>query len=155
MNIKQLTLIVLLATIVVIGGLVYLKILPNSLKTQVTSKPIVVEKIYVDFDKSPHKFPLNIPIELGAKVTENYNSTNSDNTLQATRTFKTNQSLSANLAVYTKFLTQDGWDIKGTTDEESYKMVAGIKGKQTLLVSMDNNETDNVKTVSITYSELR
>ena len=127
----------------------------NSKKDQVAeeSQPAQVEKTNVDFSKVPEKFPTNIPIEPGAKLTQNYNATTPDGQFQATRTFETQEALATNLKLYTEFLTDDGWEIKATTDDPTFKMVLGTKGKQSLQVSIDENKVTKIKTVSISYTE--
>lgn len=126
-------------------------------KTRVQPQPkeAIVQKTNIDFSKLPAKFPTNIPIETGAKTTQNYNATTPAGLFQATRTFETKQTLAANLTLYTDFLKKDGWKIKGTTDNPTYKMVMGAKGKQSLLITINEMQTTKIKTVSISYSKTK
>ncbi len=108
----------------------------------------------VDFAKAPQKFPADIPIESGAKITQNYNATTADGHLQATRVFETKKSLEDNFKIYTNYLTKAGYEVKSTVDQTNYKMVYGIKDNSTIQVSIDENSQLNVKTVNISYIEV-
>lgn len=115
-----------------------------------------IVKTDVSTDRDPDKFPTGIPIEAGANVTQNYNATAKDGRFQATKVFETNRSLAENSALYQDWMTDDGWDIRSTVDQENYKMIFGVKGDyQQLQISIDNNETFNIRTVNISYTETR
>lgn len=114
-----------------------------------------VEKVNVDYSQAPEKFPADIPIEPGAQITQNYNATSPDGRFQATRTFVTEAALATNLRLYTEYLTNNGWEIKATTDNPTYKMVMGAKGNQSIQVSIDENKVTKIKTVSISYTETK
>lgn len=102
---------------------------------------------------APERFPANIPIENGAKITQNYNATAPDGRFQATRAFETSLTLAQNLTLYKDFLLKDGWKIETNLDMENYKMVLGTKGNAQLQVSIDNNAAIGMKTVNISYTE--
>lgn len=129
---------------------------PSNLSAENQEPPeAVVGKTNVDFSKLPERFPTNIPMESGAKLTQNYNATTPTGQFQATRTFETKQTLVANQTLYTDFLKKDGWAIKGTTDNPTYKMVMGVKGKQALLIAINEYQVTKIKTVSISFSETK
>lgn len=139
----------------VLAGIVYFT-QRNSSKTEkfLNNQVPEVQKTNVDFSKLPDKFPEDIPIEKDAKTTQNYNSTTPEGQLQATRTFVTQLSLEENYQIYEKFFQDNGWTIKATTNEPTYKMIAGGKDKKNILVAIDENKgPDKTKTVSISYSE--
>ncbi len=116
-------------------------------------KPAVVEKTNVDFSKNPEKFPTDIPVEAGARITQNYNAVTPQGMFQATKVFETKDSLSSKLALYTKYFNDNGWSITATVDQETFKMVSAQKDGQTIQVSIDQNKVTNIRTVSINYSE--
>lgn len=113
----------------------------------------VVDKVNVDFSQNPEKFPAKIPVEAGARITQNYNATTPEGIFQATKVFETSQSLSANLALYTKFFNDNGWNISATIDQPTIKMVAGEKDGKSIQVSITENKVSKIRTVSINYVE--
>ncbi|MDQ3018340.1 MAG: hypothetical protein M3Q64_00495 [bacterium] len=115
----------------------------------------LVQKKEVEASQAPEKFPANVPIERDAKITQNYNATTPDGRFQATRVFETNQTLAANLKLYSDFLKNDGWQILATVDQPNFKMVMGSKGKQHLQIQIDENSVSKVKTVSINMTEVK
>lgn len=110
------------------------------------------EKTNVDYSKLPEKFPASIPIESGAKITQNFNASSPDGNFQSTRAFETKETLAANLKLYTEFLKKDGWEIKATIDKPDLKMVFGQKDTEGIQVTMNENSITKKKTVSISYS---
>lgn len=127
----------------------------NKVKPTVTPQPAQVQKTNVDFSKTPEKFPANIPLEANARTTQNFNATTPDGVFQAVRTFVTGKSLADNLALYTDFLKKDGWTIKGTLDNPTYKMIIGAKDKSNIQISIDENKVTKERTVSVSYSETK
>ncbi len=113
-----------------------------------------ITKTEVEANKDPEKFPTGIPIESGAKITQNYNATAADGRFQATKVFETNRTLAQNLTTYQEYMRSNGWEIQSTVDEENYKMVFGTKEGETLQVSIDNNLAQNIKSVNISYTEI-
>lgn len=152
MSKKKIAILIVLAVLAVAAAAYYFLGL-KSQKDRQLEESRKVEKTNVDFSMAPQKFPANVPIESGARITQNYNSTSADGRFQATRAFETKVTLSENLKIYSEFLKSDGWKVDATTDEANYKMVFGAKGKSTLLISIDENKANSMKTVSITYTE--
>lgn len=111
------------------------------------------EKTNVDFSELPTKFPSNVPIESGAKTTQNFEVKSPDGNFQATRGFETKLSLADNLKLYTDFLKKDGWEIKATVDNKDLKMVIGQKAEKSLQITMNENTITKIKTVTISYAE--
>lgn len=152
MNKIKLLIILIIITLIAIGAYVWLNKQNKSVKVP-AQQSAHVKKVNVDFSKSPEKFPSNIPMEADARITQNYNATGLNGTFQATRTFETAQSLASNLDLYKNFFTKEGWTVKATTDEPTFKMIMGVKDNQTLQVLIDENKVNKIKTVSITYTE--
>ena len=146
--------IIAVVAVLVIAAAVYFQ--SKSRRSNIRSDKQAVEtvKTNVDFAKLPSKFPEDIPMENGAKITQNYNATTPDGKFQATRTFQTTQSLDANLALYTQFMQQNGWVVSTTVNEPATKMVYGEKYGKALTVAISENKLSQIKTVSITYNEL-
>lgn len=114
----------------------------------------IKSKTEVPQNKLPDKFPVNVPEEEGAEISQNYNASAVDGSFQATREFVTKKSLAENLTIYTEYLKRDGWIVKSTIDGKSYKMVSGSKDKQEIQVSIGENSATNIKTVSISLTQL-
>ncbi len=125
---------------------------PTTVQTQ-TSQNNLVKKQDVDVNKNPEKFPADIPIESGAKITQNYNATAQDGRFQATRVFETKKTLDENLTIYKNYLSKAGYKVQSTVDQNNYKMIFGTKDEASLQISIDNNTAFNIKTVSINYTE--
>lgn len=113
-----------------------------------------VTKTEVAQDKLPEKFPATLPIEEGAKITQNYNATANDGRYQATRAFETSKTLAENYTLYNNWLKSNGYTISSTVDEDVYKMVSGTKDKQTVQVSVSENTASKTKTVTISLTQL-
>ena len=122
--------------------------------TQQADDNRIVEKNKVSDSRLPEKFPTNLPTEPNAVVTQNYNAVADDGRFQATRTYETTKTLPENLTIYRQYLNSNGWDIESTVDQPTYKKISGKKGIQKLQVSISENETTKVKTVSISLTEL-
>ena len=120
-------------------------------ETQEIKSP--VKKTEVPTEKLPDKFPVGLPIEENAVISQNYNAKATDGRFQATRAFETKETLASNLALYTNYLKSNGWSISSTVDQPSYKMVAGSKAKQQLQISISENSATKAKTVSISLTE--
>lgn len=144
-------LLVMVAAILALLFVAY-KLLNNN-KKEVVPQLVNVEKTNVDFAKLPEKFPSNIPLEADAKILQNYNSVTPEGQFQATRQFETKKSLAENYAFYTDFLKKNGWEIKATTDDATYKMVMGSLLKKAIQVTIEENKINQVKIVTISYSE--
>lgn len=107
----------------------------------------------VEPTKNPEKFPTDVPIESGARITQNYNASTTDGRFQATKEFQTNKTLAENLTIYRSYLESNGWEIRSTVDQENYKMIFGVKGNADLQVSMDYNSEQDMRKVTIFYTE--
>ena len=146
--------IILVLVAVITAGLLYFKSQKQAKRGAMQKQQRAsVEKVYVDYAKLPDKFPANIPIEKGAKITDNYSATSPEGIYQATRAFETKVSLQDNLKLYSIFLKDNGWDVKSTIDQPNIKMVAGAKDKKRVQFSIGQDEQGKVKTVTISYTE--
>lgn len=152
MSKKKIIIFVILLLLTIVAAVYYFTLQKGG-QEQIRAESRKVEKNNVDFAALPQKFPSNIPIEEGARLTQNYNSTTADGRFQATRAFETKASLDQNLRLYTDFLKADGWKVDGTTNNENYKMVYGSKENTALMITMDHNQANDLKTISIIYTE--
>lgn len=103
----------------------------------------------------PNKFPANLPIEKDGKIIQNFNATEVDGRYNATREFESQQTLAQNIATYTKYLTDNGWEIKAKIDQSKLKMVMGKKENQQLQISVAQNPTTKTNLVTITLTEFK
>ena len=146
----------ILVVVAVLFLLLYVAIQINTFKNDKLATqplPAQVQKTNVDFDKVPEKFPTNIPIESGARLTQNYNAVTPEGAFQATRTFVTEKSLTENIDFYTDFLSKDGWKTNLSADQANFKMISGAKDGKKINISADENKISKIKTVTISYTE--
>lgn len=116
--------------------------------------PSSVAKTKIADDKLPSKMPANIPQETGAQVTDNFTAVNDEGLYQATREFETSKSLAENLTLYTNYLKNNDWDILSTIDKPTLKSVVGSRGADRLQVTITENSSTKIKTVTISFSQL-
>lgn len=148
--------IVALAIIVLaLAGLILVFSMTDKSGPQVNDQetPIVTQKD-LPVTQVPEKFPVNVPIEEGATILQNYNATAADGRFQATRTFETKKSLDANFTIYENYLKANNWKIETTLNQPEYKLLVGTNGNTQLQISLSENTVDKVKTVDISLTEL-
>ncbi len=151
-NFNQLFKLLLMVVVILCLLFVAYKLM-NTKKVAEVPQLVNVEKTDVEISKLPEKFPSNIPLEEGAEVIQNYNSETPEGQFQATRQFETKKSLAENYALYTDFMKKNGWEIKATTDDPTYKMVMGNLLKKAIQVTIEENKINQVKIVTISYTE--
>ncbi len=115
--------------------------------------PLEVKTQEVPVTKAPQSFPSAIPIEQGAKITQNYNATAPNGMFQATRVFETGKSLDENFTLYNAFLKSDGWTLTNTVDQPTAKLLSAKKDQAQLQISMTENSVTKVREIDISYSE--
>jgi len=113
--------------------------------------PYSDQKQDVSGSQLPTGMPSSIPVEAGAKILENSNSTTSNNALQATRVFESKKTLAENYAIYEKFLTDNNWNVVTRLSEGNNRVLAGRSGQSTLQISMDQDPQTKVVKVSLYY----
>lgn len=149
--------VILVLVIVVLGftALMYVYSVTQDKVTDVETvdKPVVTKQD-VPVTETPNRFPQDVPIETGAKITQNYNATAADGRYQATRTFETARTLDANFKLYSDYLKANGWKVEANVDTETYKMLLGSNGNAQLQISINENSVTKAKTVDISYTEL-
>lgn len=115
--------------------------------------PVISEKKNIPTKEVPDKFPKDIPIEEGAKITQNYNATAADGRYQATRAFETSKTLDANYKIYSDYMKNNGWKIESNVNEATFKTLLGTNGDAKLQVNMNENSVTKVKTVDISLTD--
>lgn len=156
-SVKKILVVIIMIVAFAIGTTLVVSLFMNDSdapSAQQTDDNRIVEKSDVSDNRLPDKFPTNLPTEPNAVVTQNYNATAQDGRFQATRAYETTKTLSENLTIYRQYLNSNGWDIESTVDQPIYKKITGSKGIQKLQISISENETTKVKTVSISLTEL-
>ncbi|HMQ01744.1 MAG TPA: hypothetical protein PKD79_01595 [Candidatus Doudnabacteria bacterium] len=102
----------------------------------------------------PQGFPDNFPVESGAEVKENVILNVDNQGDQATRTFTSSQSMTANYTLYSNYLRNNGWEIMTQINEANYKMVLGKKGFQLLQVNINPSDVSGSSVVRATVTDL-
>ncbi len=97
-------------------------------------------------------FPEDVPIENGAKITQNYNATSPDGRFQATRTFETTKTLDENFKIYLGYFEKNNWEINASLDQENYKMIYAYKDRGFMQISMSSNAVSGIKVVDISFT---
>ncbi len=148
----------IIITILVVCGLVFwavrgVRLVKNPL-TSASATPTPAPKVSIqreDLDPKllPANFPRTIPLEVGAKVIANYSLKMPDGDSQFARTFVTVKTLDANFTLYNDFFKQDGWKIGATLNQPTYKVIAASKDNLKVQVSIFEDPTTKVKTVTI------
>ena len=114
--------------------------------SQITKKSISVEKV-------PENFPAGLPLETGAKVTQNYTATTATGGVQATREFETKKTLDENYKLYQDYLKKNDWQFSGGTNQPDLKVISADKGDLHITITINNNTVTKVKTVEITVTQ--
>lgn len=140
---------VLLVLLIVLGG----KPVRQTAKPSGEPAKFTVTKQDMPQEELPKKFPVEFPLEEGAKVLQNYNATTNDGRRQATRMFETAKSLEENYRLYEDFFQENGWTILTTLDQENLKALAASKDQEQLQVTLNLNPTTNISTVEISLTK--
>ena len=111
-------LFILLAAVLLGGGGIALYYYNTSQSPQVappvtTEKPEKTEvaKKEVPDTQLPEGFPINLPIESGAQITQNFTVTTPDGRTQSTRGYVSTKSLADSYKTFTDYLKKEGWII--------------------------------------------
>lgn len=86
----------------------------------------------VDESKLPERFPAEIPLEKGAKVTLNYNAVNLADQFQSSREFISKYSEEENFKFYKTELKKLGWEITLESIEPQQQILMAKKGENEL-----------------------
>src|SRR5688572_25742188 len=136
----------------IVGLLAIAKVLViQQYRSTPTAKPaeVRIDKKDLDASQLPEKFPADLPLEAGAKVTQNYNITTDDGRFQATRTFETSKTLEENVKIYTDYFNKNGWQAGTAIDNKDSKVLSATKGGSSLQIAISQNPVTQIKTVNI------
>ncbi len=150
---KFLLLFLALGVTAILVGLVVAMVGKNRVGTTASTyqAPYSDQKQDVTAGEIPRGMPSTVPMEDGAKILENSNTTTSNNALQATRIFESTKTLAENFAIYEKYLIDNNWSIVTRINDSTNKVLAGRSGPSTLQIGMDQDPQTKVVKVSIYY----
>lgn len=138
------------------SGILKLNLLKNNSKTAGSSKdmPTIQTKAIPD-SQIPDKFPKDIPIEQGAKVVSNYNTTLSDGRFQGVKSFQTAKGIDEEISYYKNYLKANGWEIVPTLPprpEDTLKSLLAGKATEQMqvMVGPDPSKKTNLVTIVVT-----
>ena len=152
------TIVTIIVIIIVLGGLYWVvetllknptnltnpNSLPVSLNNQASSTLQAVPVTNVPNNQLPDRFPKDIPLEAGAAVVTNFNAINSAGMFQASRTFISSKSMSANFSLYQNWLKTNGWSVTLAQNDKANNryFVMATKGGDSLniLIRMLNDK---------------
>ena len=101
----------------------------------------------------PSGFPSDIPIEVGATITQNYSTTNPLGQPIAVREFVSKSSMAANLTLYKTSLAASGWTITNTVDASDQKIIDATKGNNNVRVRIYTNAGKVTVTIQVTTTK--
>lgn len=94
----------------------------------------------------PKDFPSDIPLEVGAEVTLNFNGTNAKGELQASREFISKKTVAENYALYQKALKENGWNITNTiADAPAGSLIFAVKDNSDLNIRIYIDAANKVR----------
>ena len=148
-------LFILLAAVLLGGGGIALYYYNTSQSPQVappvtTEKPEKTEvaKKEVPDTQLPEGFPINLPIESGAQITQNFTVTTPDGRTQSTRGYVSTKSLADSYKTFTDYLKKEGWIITAEVDQPKLKVLSATAGGKNIKIDMTES-ADGQKTISI------
>jgi hypothetical protein len=99
-----------------------------------------------------NKFPTNIPIETGAELTKNSNSSSEEGLFQGTRVFQSSKTIDENLKIYEDFLAADNWNVTNRIDRGANKTLLASKDGARLQIALDSATSGNTQSVTVSIS---
>ncbi len=113
---------------------------------------VAVTQKDVDASRLPDGMPQDIPLEVGAKVLQNYNATTPDGRFQANRMFQTKLGLQENREIYVNYFKSKGWKISAEVSRPTNVVISAVKGAgEFITVTVDENAIAKIRTVDIVY----
>lgn len=113
-----------------------------------------ISKTDVPVNQLPENFPVDIPLEKGTKVVQNYNSVHNDGTVEATREFRTSSSWDEVKKTYSDYMEQAGYSIDSIIEGDSLKALQGNNGSSYMFVSYLMKTQPQENFITISYSEI-
>lgn len=110
-------------------------------KTEVTKKEVPVTEY-------PEGFPINLPIEPDAQITQNFNVTTPDGRTQSTRGYVSAKSLADSYKIFSEYFKKEGWIITAEVDQPKLKVLSATAGGQNIKIDMTES-VDGQKSISI------
>lgn len=120
---------------------------PNPYKQE----PQKVTRQEVPKEQAPSGFPADIPIETGAKITQNFLAKVSDGRTQATRVFESKKTVKQNYDLYASFLTKNTWKTDGSSETPNLSSLLATKGGSQLTINIAKNTISGIVTVELNY----
>lgn len=154
---KKFVWLIIFMVILAGGALAFNKFYKNSDKVDVGGKSVnnqppkvQVSQTAVESTKLPEKFPTDLPLETGAKVTQNYTATTVSGVMQSTRVYETKKTLDENYKIYKDYLKKASWSIENDINEATRKILVASKGDSQMTIVMNKSET--VSTIELNVS---
>lgn len=113
--------------------------------------PDKITRTEVPADQVPEGFPSEVPIEAGAKITQNFEADLSSGSHQSTRAFESKKTVAQNYALYTDFLTKNGWAITAKSESADLSSIFAEKNDSQLAVNISRNKLTSVVTVDLSF----
>lgn len=116
-----------------------------------SSNPL--KQVEIDKNKLPAKFPIDLPIETGVEVVQNYEVPKPEGGFQqSTRSYLSNKNLTELETVYTQYFKQNGWKQVSRLEQTGYRVMSVTKDDLLIQVSFTLEPLKNQSIVEITLS---
>ena len=109
-----------------------------------------VQKQEIPKDVLPTRFPADFPVEKDAVVEQNYSSVSDKGNFQATRSYKSTQSLNENEKIFTEYLKKNSWTVSATKKTSNLFVISAVKEYSQLIITVNSNAEDSSVNVDAT-----
>jgi hypothetical protein len=118
--------------------------------------PIKTTVTEVDPSTAPDLLPKDLPMEAGATIVKNYNTTTSDGRKLGTRVYVTAKSIDDNYKIFQTYFEQGGWTVTAapTPKGSTSKTLIATKGNMQAQVTIGDDPVAKARTVAIIFTEL-
>lgn len=149
---RRVTLIGLIfLTIIIVGVFSYLN---DKKKPEVETQQGTGTKIEeLNPTSLPANMPLDLPIEPGTEVLENYQATSKDGRIQNTRRFTTKNTPDVAVKIYTNFFTKNAWKVANLKLEPGSANAILRRNDSSLTINVKRDSRVNSNVVEITITE--
>ncbi len=149
---KIIILIVVLALLAIAGGYyMYSKKPVQPVEQPKAENKVQVKEVSVS--EAPAGLPENLPIEPGSQVIQNYSATSSGNSIQGTRKFTTNKTLTEAVKTYSDFFAKTAWIVVDTQKDDGTESALLKRNNSTILILARKDSTLGKNVVELTLTE--
>lgn len=101
----------------------------------------------------PEGFPIDLPQEEGAVVTENTAGRSSDGRFQGARSYVSAKSVEDNAGLYRDYFDGEGWTLRSEASGSGYAALLGAKDGMELQVSINSDQAGSLVALTVVQSQ--